>query len=153
MWVLQWPALRAMLIRAVGSDTITAAPFLAGTIGLLKSTYGPTADSVYTGDVATHEADFTGYVKKAVVFGPPTRGQNTFVIAEATTPLTFIPTDSTKPNNIFGWFFLGTDSVTLMGVEMFNAAIPLPDPNHSLTGLPLLGINSAATFGNSLVSN
>jgi hypothetical protein len=142
-----------MLIRAVGSDTTTLSPFFGGTIGLLKSTYGPTPDSVYTGDVATHEADFTGYAKKPVIFGPPTRGQNTFVLAEATAPLTFIPTDSTKPNNIFGWFYLGADSVTLFGVEMFNAAIPLPDPNHSVTGLPILGINSAALFGNSMVSN
>jgi hypothetical protein len=153
MWVFQWPTLKALMARIGGSDTVTLAPFAGAKIGLLNAQYAPTPDSVYTGDVAAHEANFTGYAHGAVTFGAPFRGQNTFEVLEATAPVTFTPTDSVKPNTIFGWFLLGSDSVTLLAVEMFNVAIPLPDANHSLSGVPIIGVNSAQGFGSSMVSS
>lgn len=153
MWTLTYPCLKAILAHAGTSDTVTTAPFVGAVVGLLKDHYAPGPGSVYTGDVAIHEADFTGYAHQPLALGKVAQGQGGYVLSDSTATFQWQPTDAAKSQSIYGQFLLGADSVTLLGVEMFNAPIPLPDANHALTVVVIVGLNAYGGYGNSLVSN
>jgi hypothetical protein len=61
----------------------------------------------------------------------------------------FSPSDTITPNTIYGAFWIGGDSITLMGVEMFDAPIPLSNPLQNLTYIPRFGMlqNGPNGFG------
>lgn len=153
MWVPTWELLKRMMARSVGSDTTTAAPLKGAFVGLLKDAYAPTVNSVYVGDVKTHEANYDGYGQQSITFNPPFRGQTSFELSDSTSNLNWQPTGSTTINTVTGQFMLASDSTTLLAVEMFNAPIPLPNPSTAFTTVIIFGLGSLFGYGNSLVSN
>jgi hypothetical protein len=99
------------------------------------------------------EANFSGYKRQAAgVASVPFVDPNGVISLEGPS-LLWQPTDTVTVNTIYGLFWTGSPSTSLMGVEMFDSPIPLPDTLHALTIVPRIGLDQNASYGSSLVSN
>lgn len=153
MWVYQRAFLTKLANRMAtpgGSDSV---PLSAMKLGLLKMPVAPTVDMVW-GDVSASVADFAGYGDQTVgVTTSPFIGPGGLSYIEG--PLhTFTPANTSLPNTIYAGFLrgVGTDSLTLYGVEVLDDPVPLPGPDFQLTYVPRFGFDPAANWGLSLVS-
>lgn len=152
-----WVFTRAMLTKLAnrmatpaGSDSVPLSNFR---LGLLKSPVAPTVDTVW-GDVSASIANYTGYGDQSIgVVTSPFIGPGDFTLIEATLH-TFTPADSVTPNTIYAGFLTGTgsESHTLMGVEVLDAPVPLPSPSYQLTYVPRFGFAPDGNYGLSIVS-
>lgn len=122
----------------------------SASIGLLRAPFAPTPLTALT-DLT--EANFTGYARQAAgVSSVPFVDPKGIMTLEGPS-LLFQPSDTVTTNTIYGLFWTGTPSTTLLGVEMFDNPIPLPNPLTALTIVPRFGIDQNGSYGNALVSN
>lgn len=152
-----WTPSRTLLNSAMallGGDTVPAGTTLDGAfLGLLKDPISYNIDS--DDSVVTNgEANYEGYARQAIsAWTGPNTGQGGFSLLSDGAHV-FAPTGDDTVNTIFGQFLIGSDSTTVLAVEMYDGAIPLPAPADALVSLPIFGAGpNAAGYGRSLVSN
>ena len=122
----------------------------SASVGLIAAPFTPTVNSKVSDFT---EANYTGYARQAAgVSSVPFVDPNLIMTVEGPA-LRFQPTDTITINSIYGLFLTGHDSTALLGVEMFDAPIPLPNPLAALTIVTRVGLQTTANFGFSLVSN
>lgn len=152
MWVPTRPLLAAMLsaVNGVGADTFA---ILDGAFSaLIKAPYGPTVNSVLT-DPSLSEANYQGYARQAIsAWNGPYVGQNAKSLT-ADSALFWSPTGDDTVNTIYGHMLIGSDSTTLLAVEMFDDSIPQVDEDSGFMTTPIFGLDPNANYGSSLVGN
>jgi hypothetical protein len=151
MWVPTWAFLLNMVNMASGHGTDTTAVLGNASVGLLRQTYSPSPNSLYS-DSAFAECNYNGYARKALPSPSAAYlGQAQFSLF-ASGDLVFTPAGSDTVNTCYGQFLIGPAN-KLLAVEMFNAPISLPGPTYSLVTTVIFGANGFVSYGNSLVSN
>lgn len=123
-----------------------------GVLVLFKAPVNPVIDLAW-GDVSASECDYTNYGRQLLgaLTGPTVmQGSKSCLVNGAHS---FSTTTAAVSNNVYGQGLLGADSATLLGVEMFDAEIPLGEPDAGFLVAPIFGIGpNAAGYGNSIVS-
>lgn len=137
--------LNACVLNSAASDSI----LMEGHVGLLKANISP-EPTLTLGNVTPSEANFSGYARGILDFGSDVNFVDANgIYGQQSADLVFSPSDTITPNTIYGAFWIGGDSITLMGVEMFDAPIPLSNPLQNLTYIPRFGMlqNGPNGFG------
>lgn len=121
-------------------------------VALVKAAIVPDVDTVW-GDLT--EADYDGYARKA--FGTaeaPFVGEGGLTLSQGSL-LEFRPTGDDTPNTIYASALVIGDvsATTLYGVEVFDSPIPLTGPGTLVTIIPRVGLDPAANWGMSLISD
>jgi hypothetical protein len=151
MWVWTDEMLRRSMIRIMGSDTTTAAPLKNAVWGSVSAPLAPTHGSVI-GDVTPSESGYRGYARvTGLTFtGPQITAEGGM---EAIGPLiSILGGDASASGIVRGEFLLTSDSVTLLGVNMFPAPISVLGTLVGGDDVPRTGITLAADKGSSIVS-
>lgn len=153
MWSPKRPLLDVMA-NAIGGDTFPAGHTLTGAFLCLFKAVPSTDPDVGFGDDSIKEADFSGYARASVGAGSGVYvGQGNGSLQEYGANL-FTCDSTTTVNTIYAQGILGSDSVTLLAVELFDTPIPLPGPGAGLVTTPIVGAKvNTAGYGNSAVSN
>lgn len=152
MWVYS----RAMLdgiATQLSDDTIPTSTTLKNSwLGLLRGTVDYTPDSDDS-IVTTNEANYEGYMRQQLTsWGAVFVGEGLLSL-RAAPALQFQPTGDDTVNTIFGQFIMGSDSSTLLAVELFDEPIPLPNSLSALVTVVITGLGQPDTgFGSSIVS-
>lgn len=152
MWVPMRKLLNAGM-TLLNDDTVAAGNKLAGSfLGLLKDQISPSID-MDDSVVLNGEADYQGYSRAAVTFTGPFTGQSGWsLIADSAN--VFQPSGNDTVNTITGQFLVGSDSTSVLAVELFDAPIPLPNAETALVTTPIIGMGpNSAGYGRSIVSN
>lgn len=152
MWVPKRKLLDAAL-TLLNDDTVAAGSLLDGSsLALLRTNISPSIDGDDSIELAA-EANFDGYTRAPVTFTGPFIGQGGFSLL-ANGSNVFQPDGDDTVNTIYGQFLVGSDSVSVLAVELFDAPIPLPDSSAALVSTPIFGLGAnVAGYGKSTVSN
>lgn len=152
MWVMTRAWLDNIMNVQAGNGNDTTAIVDGSFEGLLKETHGPTVNNVFA-DISAKEADYQGYARQSIptVAGPYV-GQGGKSLVSNGAHL-WQPTGDDTVNTIHGHFLLGADSATLLGIEMFDDPIPLPDALSGFNTTPIVGLDPNQNYGSSLVGN
>lgn len=153
MWTPSRVLLNGVMSLAAGNASITQSHTLKGAfLGLLREAISYTPDSDDS-IVTSKEANYQGYARQAISsWSGPFVGQVGFSLEEGGAKL-WQPTGDDTTNTIFGQFLIGSDSATILGVEIFDSSIPLPSPSDAFVSVPIFGVGpNTAGYGSSIVS-
>lgn len=149
MWVPTRAFLKG-LCAGMGSNTITTGTDLFGCfLGLFTNVYSPNVNTLLAN---LTEATYTGYVRGAITWNAPFIGEGALSLIEGT-KVDFRPSDTITPNTIQGAFIVGSDSVTLLLVEVLPTPVPLTSADYLLAYIPRVGLDPGANYGLSVVAN
>lgn len=149
MWVPTQDYLNACVANQVTAGSDSTHTLGSSSVGLGKAALAPTVNTKMS-DIS--EANYTGYARKAAAFvatGIIGDGGITYVEGDS---LKFLPSDTITPNTIYYEFLVGSDSATLLAVEVLDALVPLTGPHTQLTVVPRFGLDPNANYGLSLVA-
>jgi hypothetical protein len=137
-----------------GDASITASHTLKNAfVGLVNApfTYDPEGNG---SDVLANEANYPGYAKQSISsWSGPFVGQGGFSLFDGGAHL-FQPTGSDTANTIYGQFLVGSDSVTILGVEFYDGPIPLPNAETGFVTTVIVGYGpNTKGYGSSIVTN
>jgi hypothetical protein len=153
MWTPSRKLMNDFMILMTGDASISQGGTLKGAlVGLLKQAIAYTPDSADS-IVTSGEANYSGYARQAIsAWTGPFRGQNGFSL-DAGNAMVWEPSATTTLNTIYGQFLIGSDSVAILAVELFDNPIPLGDVSVGFVGTPIFGVGpNLAGYGNSIVS-
>lgn len=151
MWV-PTRALLQSLVLGMGTDTFTAtAKLKTGIVALLRADFTPSVDLVY-GDVTTTLANYNGYAPQALAaWTTPFVAEGELSLMQQPS-ITWRPTGSDTVNTIFGHILIGSDSVTLLAAEKFDAPIPLPNASSAFVDVIRFGLDPSGNYALSVVA-
>lgn len=153
MWTPTRLLLNGAMTAIVGGVPAGGSTLENAILGLLKAPVSVSLDLTF-GDVSASEANFSGYDRQAIPsWSGPYTGQGGYSLVSNGAFL-FEQDDTITFNTIYGGFLLGSDSATLLAVELFDAAIPMGSVSVGFVYTPIFGMgNNAAGYGKSIVSN
>lgn len=144
-------ALLADIASFISTDQSAAAnncKLFGAKVGLIKAAVAPSKDTVLA-DVM--EADFTGYAQKAVTAWTAVFDDLSGKPSVRTGSNHWQPTDAVSPNVIYGQILVDTAGTTLLGVEIFDTPVNLPDANEAFDSEVTFSFPTGALWGLGLV--
>jgi hypothetical protein len=144
--------LNAGLVLLAGGTPPAATKLTGAFVGLLKDTINVNIDS---DDSVTldAEANYDGYARTTLGASTvPFGGQGDFALIGGTAH-TWVPTGDDTVNTITGQFLVGSDSVSVLAVELFDPNVPLPSSTFGFIGVPIFGFGpNSAGYGQSIIT-
>lgn len=140
----------AAALEAWIADMTADSTWLGGcSVGLYVNVITPSDGTLLSNLV---EANYDGYARKVShTWGTVFKDPNGLYSQQAQ-QLVFQPTGSSTMNTCQGLFVTGSDSTKLLGVEPFNAPIPLTGPLTNITITLRVGNDAAGKWGFSVIA-
>lgn len=139
-----------MMSLAVLGTSDTVPLFGNASVGLFAAPLTPTVNTTFA---QLTEATYDGYARQALgAATAPFIGQGGLSLAHDLGKV-WTPTGSNTPNTIYGQFLIGDASTKLYAVEVFDAPIVMNGPTTLFGSIIYVGLDPAANYGKSSVSN
>lgn len=152
MWIMTDGFWKRLVITAAAGGDLDVYNASEGHLGLVAAPFSP-APTLTLADLT--EATYSGYHRMGMStigapVGPIKASDGSWEMQFPS--ITWIGSSTVAVNTIYGHFLLSSDSTELMGVELFDAPIPISGPTSGFVDVVRLGCSPLTMFGKSVIA-